>query len=131
MDYSATEINFLDVTVTKVSNKLETDLYCKPTDTHHYLHSQSCHNNVYQGSIAYGQVVRFKRFDSETERIKLVENTVSFQIRDKNVDDNITLVLKYHPALNQMYEILRRAHEHVLKSPKLHSGLPSPPRVAF
>ena len=30
-----------------------------------------------------------------------------------------------------MYEILRRAHKHVLNSPRLHSGLPSPPRVAF
>ena len=30
-----------------------------------------------------------------------------------------------------MYETLRRAHKHILKSPRLHSVLPSPPRVAF
>ena len=130
MDYSATEINFLGVTVTKVDNKLETDLYCKPTDTHQYFHAQSCRSNVYKGSIAYGQVVKFKKVcsteeklnnhleqlkqwlvkrgykedhvDSEIERIKLVERTVLFQIRDKKVDDNITLVLTYHPALNQL-----------------------------
>ena len=159
MDYSAREINFLGVTVTEVGNKLDIDLYCKPTDTHQYLHAQSCHSNVYKRSIGYGQVVRFKRIcsteeklnnhleqlkqwlvkrgyredhvDSEIERIKLVERTVSFQIRDKKVDDNITLVLTYHPPLNQLYEILRRAHKHVLKSARLHSGLPSPPRVAF
>ena len=69
--------------------------------------------------------------DSEIERIKLVDRTVSFQIRDKKVDDNVTLALTYHPAMNQMYEILRRSHKHVLKSPRLHSGLPSPPRVPF
>ena len=69
--------------------------------------------------------------DSEIERIKLVERTVLFQIRDKKVDDNITLVLTYHPALNQLYEILRRAHKHVLKSPRQHSALPSRPRVTF
>ena len=34
MDYSATEINFLGVTVTKIGNKQETNLYCKPADTH-------------------------------------------------------------------------------------------------
>ena len=34
IDYSTTEINFLGVTVTKYCNKLETDLYCKPSDTH-------------------------------------------------------------------------------------------------
>ena len=44
---------------------------------------------------------------------------------------SITLVLTYNPALNQLYETLRRAHKHVLKSPRLHSALPSPPRVAF
>ena len=43
MGCSATEINFLGVTVTKVGNKLETDLYCKPSDRHQYLHNQSCH----------------------------------------------------------------------------------------
>ena len=37
----------------------------------------------------------------------------------------------YHAALNQLKEILRRAHKHILKSPRLHSALPSPPRVAF
>ena len=61
----------------------------------------------------------------------MVERTVLFKMRDKKVDDNITLVLMYHPALNQLYEILQRAHKRVLKSPRLHSSLPSPPRVAF
>ena len=143
MGYSTTETNFLGVTVTKVCNKLETDLYCKPNDTHQHLQAQSCHRNVYKVSIAWGQFVRFKRIcsieeklnnrlellkqwlvkrgckedhvDSENERVKLVKRTVSFQKRDKKVDDSITLVLKYHPALNQFYEVLLRPHEHVLK----------------
>ena len=112
-----------------------------------------------KGSIAYGQVIRFKRIcsteeklnnhpkqlkqwlvkrgyrvdhvDSQIERIKLVERTASFQIQDKKVDDNITLVPTYLSAVNQLYESLRRAHKHVLKSPRLYSGLPSPQRVAF
>ena len=120
MDYSTTKMNFLGVIVTKVGNKLETDLYCKPNDTYQYLHAQSCHSNVYEGSIAYGQVVKFKRLcsteenlnnhleqlkqwlvkrgyrkdnvDSKIERIQLVDRTVSFQMRDKKVYDNITLV---------------------------------------
>ena len=115
---------------------------------------------MYKGSIAYGQFVRFKRICSteekhnnhieqlkqwlvkrgyrenqvcsEIERIKLVERTVSFKIRDKKVDDDsITFVLTYHPALNQLYEILRRAQTHVLKSPRFHSALPLPLKVAF
>ena len=69
--------------------------------------------------------------DSEIERVKLVKRTVLFQKRDKKVDDSITLVLTYHPALNQLYEIIRRAHKLVSKSPRLHSALPSPPSAAF
>ena len=96
------------------------------------------HNhNVYKRSIAYGQAVRIKRIcsteeklnnrlvqlrqwsvnrgykeghvDSEIEKVKLVERTVLIQKQHKKVDDNITLVFTYHPVLNQVYEILRRA----------------------
>ena len=49
------------------------------------------------------------------KRIKLAERTASFQIRDNKTDDSIRLGLTYHPALNQLNEILRRAHKHVLK----------------
>ena len=158
MDYSTTEISFLGVTVTKVCNKLETDFYCKPNDTYQHLHAQSCHRNVYQISIACGQVVRFKRIcsieeklynrlqqliqffvkcgykedhdDSEIERAKLVKRTISFQKRDRKVDDSMTLVLTYHPALKQFYEVLLRPHKHVLKSLRLTSALPLQTRVA-
>ena len=122
------------------------------------INAQSCHCNVYKVSIAWEQVVRFKRIcsieekpnncfeqliqfllkngykedhvDSETEKVKLVKRTVLFQKRDKKVDDSITLVLTYHPALNQFYEVLLRPHKHVLKSPRLHGALPSQTRVA-
>ena len=40
MDYSTIEINFLGVTVTKVCNKLQTNLYCQPEDTNQHLHAQ-------------------------------------------------------------------------------------------
>ena len=41
------------------------------------------------------------------------------------------LVLRYHLALNQLHEILRKAHTHLSKLPRLHSALPSSPRVVF
>ena len=40
VDYSTTEMKFIGVTVVKVGNKLETDLYRKSTNTHRYLHAQ-------------------------------------------------------------------------------------------
>ena len=39
IDYSITEVNFLGVTVTKVGNRLETGLYCKPNNTLHAVPS--------------------------------------------------------------------------------------------
>ena len=143
MDYSTT------------MDKLETDLCCKTNDTHQYFHAQTFHRNVYKRPIAYRLLVRFKiicsveeklnnrlkqlkqllvkrgyeedHVDSEIERVKLVKRTVLSQKRDKKVDDSITPVLMYHLAPNQLYEILRRAHKHVLNSPRLLSVLPSPP----
>ena len=113
---------------------------------------------MYKISIAWGQVVSFKRIcaieeklnnrleqlmqflvkhgykedhvDLETERVKLVKRIVLSQKRDKKVDDSMTPVLMYHLALNQLYEILRRAHTHVLNSPRLHSVLPSAPTAS-
>ena len=40
---SKTEINFLDITVFKVDNKLQVKVYVKPTDRQSYLHSKSEH----------------------------------------------------------------------------------------
>ena len=73
-EYSTIETKFLDVTVTKVDNKLETDLYCKPTDTHQYLHAQSCHRNLYKTSIAYGQAVRLKEFVQQKKTLITVSS---------------------------------------------------------
>ena len=53
------------------------------------------------------------------------------QKRDKKINDSIKLILRYHAALNQLYEIQRRAYKHLLKSPSFHSALPSQPRIAF
>ena len=36
-EWSETSINFLDVTVSLVEEVIETDLYVKPIDNHHYL----------------------------------------------------------------------------------------------
>ena len=35
---------------------------------------------------------------------------------EKEIDNKITLVLTYHPALAKMYEILQKAHRHWLNS---------------
>ena len=62
-EWSKTQINFLDVTVSLENGKIKTDLCVKPTDTHQYLHSSSCH--PYQG-IPYSQTLRLNRICSDS-----------------------------------------------------------------
>ena len=54
-DYSKHSVNFLDVSVKKLSNRLITDVYIKPTDTHQYLHASSCHVFHSKKSIPFSQ----------------------------------------------------------------------------
>ena len=42
-DWSYSSVNFLDVKVIMKDAKIITDMYVKPTDTHQYLDSSSCH----------------------------------------------------------------------------------------
>ena len=52
-EWSKTSINFLDVTVSLVGGNITTDLYVKPTDSHQYLHSSSCHPYHCKKGIPY------------------------------------------------------------------------------
>ena len=109
MDYSTTEINSLGVTVTKVGNKLETDLYCQPTDTHQYLHAKPSLNNVYKGSIAYGQVVRFKRICSTEEKLnnhleQLKQRLVKRGYRKDHVESETERINWYRELFRFKYE---------------------------
>ena len=58
---SRKEINFLDVTVRVNHVEFITDLYCKPTDGHQYLHYESCHRSHTKSSIIFSQALRMRR----------------------------------------------------------------------
>ena len=45
-------------------NKISTDLYCKPTDTHQYSHYGSRHPRHVKKGIPYGQALRVKQICS-------------------------------------------------------------------
>ena len=51
--------------------------------------------------------------------------------REKEIDNRITLVLTYHPALTKVCETLQKTHRYTLKSQRLTAVLPSPPRLVF
>ena len=57
--------------------------------------------------------------------------TTSLKKHPKDQDDSITLVLTFHLVLNIVFDVLKKAHWYVQKSPVLKAVLPKPPRVAF
>ena len=59
-------VNFLDVLVTLTNDgTISTDLCTKPTDTHQYLHMNSCHPNHFEKDIAFSQAARISRICSD------------------------------------------------------------------
>ncbi|XP_044184248.1 uncharacterized protein LOC122964605 [Acropora millepora] len=64
--WSKHEIDFLDVKVLNESGMLETDVFIKPTDSHQYLHSSSCHPGACKRSIPFAQAMRLRRICSKS-----------------------------------------------------------------
>ena len=62
--WSQTSINFLDVTVSLIGWKVDTDLYLKPTKSHQYLHSSSCQSHHCKKGIQYSQALHLNRICS-------------------------------------------------------------------
>ena len=66
-DWSKTSIIFLDVAVSITEGIIETDLYVKPTESHQYLLSSSCHLFYCKKGIPYSQALRLNRICSSNE----------------------------------------------------------------
>ena len=65
-EISETEISFLDTTVhLDKDGSLWTDLHCKPTDSHGYLHFTSAHPSHCKWSLPYSQFLTVRRICSK------------------------------------------------------------------
>ena len=72
---SKEKINFLDVIIKIKEDRIITDLYCKPTDGHEYLHYDSCHADHIKRSIIFSQTLQLKKICSEkNDRNRHVED---------------------------------------------------------
>ena len=54
MEIGGDNLCFLDLDISIKENKLKTTVYSKPTDSHLYLHSNSCHNKASKNGITKG-----------------------------------------------------------------------------
>ena len=81
-EWSRESVTFLDTRITRDGYRLVTDLHTKPTDTHHYLHRQSCHTSHCKTSIAYCQALRLQRICSKpTDYERHVEELKGYLVK--------------------------------------------------
>lgn len=76
-------VNMLDTTLSICGNKINATLYTKPTDSHSYLHYDSCHPRSCKDSIPYSQLLRVKRIcsDNKDSEVKMKEMCSFFKKR--------------------------------------------------
>ena len=136
VEYSKETVNFLDVQFIRQGNKIVTDLYTKPNDTHQLLHRSPCHPGHTKKGIPYGQAPRLRRICSEDSffenrlgnlenflldrgynrgeiegqfgRVRGLDRSTLFDRNQKHQDDlRIPLVLTFHLVFHKVYEILQ------------------------
>ena len=112
MNYSLTELPFLDVKVTKIrikdSNKykLGTKLYTKPTDRKLYLDFKSEHALHIKRAIPFSQMLRLKRIVSDINELNFEIDQMTQNFRNRNYPINILLEAKNRLSLIDRSELL-------------------------
>ena len=68
---------------------LSTDLFCKPTDTHQYLHKRSCHPWHTKKAIPYGRALRFRRICSEDRQFQERVGELAGWLKDRGYEESL------------------------------------------
>ena len=89
-EYSRETISFLDVQVTMgEGGVLTTDLFCKPTDTHQFLHRKSCHPWHTKKAIPYSQALRYRMICSEDRQFQSRLGELAGWLNDRGYEESL------------------------------------------
>ena len=143
-------VEFLDVLVRRDGDTLSTDLYVKDTDTHQFLHFDSCHPFHTKRGIPYGQALRIRRIcskddfferrmvdlkqwlisrgyqremvDTQIDKARLYDrDTLLSEVRPRmQSSDKVFLVITYHPALSKRIYDILKSNQNILQSNAEH-----------
>ena len=146
-EISDTEVAFLDTKVRIQNNKIATDLYCKPTDSHNYLVYDSSHPQRCKDSIPYSQFLRIRRICTELEDydihvvafaahflrrkypLDLIKEAalkareldrdqlLSLKNKEPTTNENVFLITTFHPYDNTLREIFFKNWKQLGRSP--------------
>ncbi|XP_059582023.1 uncharacterized protein LOC109284452 [Alligator mississippiensis] len=159
LEYSSTNIPFLDTMISIQKGKIQTTVYKKPTDQHTYLHKTSNHPKHTKKAVIYSQAIRYHRICTEEntrdchltnlkkaftqqghssrevdhtfERATWIPREELLQYRRKTPTNRTPLVMTYHPSLEPIRKILKKLQPILEKDPVLKKIFPEPPILAF
>ena len=154
-------INFLDLTIHKTDkNRLETDLYSKPTNAHLYLHYSSCHPRHTKNSLPFSLAYRLlricstdsfltkrlnelrqflinrqykpKTIDTAFNKIRTLTRSDSLKRKDKKKHNKrVPFVTTFHPGLPNIPHILRKYMPILHTSKRCLAAIPECPIVSY
>ena len=156
---SKEKINFLDLVIKLADGKIVTDLYCKSTDTHQYLHYDSCHTEHIKRSIVFSQTLRLKRICSQKSDLnshvkelkswfskrgypdRIISEQVNRALRsEENVkerdgkhmkENGVPLVVTYNPNFKNLRILIRKNLQFLYADPETKRVFTPAPFVSF
>ena len=152
---SSDTVNFLDLNVSLRNGTIHTDLYIKPTDSHHYLHYQYSHPLYTKTSIPYSQALRVNRICSSEKDFKthvshmeewflargyskiVVNNRIDKVVfgRDqsvkKNLESGIPFITTYLPQLKELGKLIRDLLPFLYSDGEVQKVFSPPPIVSY
>ncbi|XP_059589400.1 uncharacterized protein LOC109283074 isoform X2 [Alligator mississippiensis] len=160
LEYSSTNISFLDTMISILNDKIQTTLYKKPKDKHTDLHRISNHPKHTKKVVIYSQALRYhhicteentrdcyltdlkkaftqqghssREIDSMFERATRIPREELLQYRRTPPPPNCTpLVMMYHPSLELVRKILKQLQPILDRDLFLKKVFPEPPILAF
>ena len=136
-NYSEQRIEFLDLEISIVDGKLETDLFIKPTNLQLYLHYFSNHPEHCKAGIVYSQALRIiERCSLEENKTKHLEN-LKTKLKDMKYPDSLivkqfsraekkdrkSLIFQQREPKKKSDDKIRLIFTHNAKNPPVHMWL--------
>ena len=157
---STSSVPFLDIRTILQNNKLQTDLYVKPTDKAQYLNFKSSHPYHQKASLPFGLALRIKRICSNAEDFKRHCNTLIIHLRkrgfklglikdaikkasalkredllapteDRQKDERMIFSTTYNPMIPDLREKIYDLQPILESSEKCKTLYPEPPIIAY
>ena len=137
---SSGTFNFLDLNLSLRNGAIHTDLYIKPTDSHHYLHYQYSHPLHIKTSIPYSQALishMEEWFLAKGYSEIVVNNQINKvvfgreQSVKKNLESGIPFITTYHPKVKKLRKLTRDLLPFLYSDGEVQKVFSPPPIVSY